>query len=123
MAESEVLDELQRKKIQFKSKVVECSLCEKKFATKNALKTHIKEIHTNSTSTCSICNKGYKALYHHIRFTHDKIRNFESSYCMKKFPGQKPLNRHMQSVHLKEKTNCTDCKMDFSINYLVTRLK
>ena len=98
------------------SKVVECSLCDQKFATKNALKSHIKEVHLSETSTCSICQKEYKDLYHHVKFTHDKIRNYECSYCKKRFQAKKLLYNHVQSIHLGEKTNCPDCKRDISVD-------
>ena len=77
----------------------------------------------NITSTCSICHKEYRSLYHHMRFTHDKIKNYECSHCKKKFLGQNVMNKHVQSVHLEKKTNCPDCKRDFSINYLRTHIK
>ena len=97
-------------------KAVECSLCDQKFATKNALKSHIKATHLSETDTCSICHKEYKDLYHHVKFKHDQIRNYECSYCKKKFQAKKLLYNHVQSVHLGEKTNCPDCKKDISVD-------
>ena len=97
-------------------KAVECSLCDQKFATKNALKSHIKATHLSETDTCSICHKEYKDLYHHVKFKHDQIRNYECSYCKKKFQAKKLLYNHVQSVHLGEKTNCLDCKRDVSVD-------
>jgi len=98
------------------NKVTECSLCEQKFVTKNALKNHIKQIHLSETSTCHICHKEYKDLYHHVKYFHEKIRNYECSYCEKKFQAKKLLYNHVQSIHLGEKTNCPDCKKDISVD-------
>ena len=96
--------------------VTECSLCEQKFVTKNALKNHIKQVHLSETSTCHICHKEYKDLYHHVKYFHEKIRNYECSYCEKKFQAKKLLYNHVQSIHLGEKTNCPDCGKDISVD-------
>lgn len=98
------------------NKVTECSLCEQKFVTKNALKNHIKQIHLSETSTCHICHKEYKDLYHHVKYFHERIRNFECSYCEKKFQAKKLLYNHVQSIHLGEKTRCPDCHKEISVD-------
>jgi len=98
------------------NKVTECSLCEQKFVTKNALKNHIKQIHLGETSTCHICHKEYKDLYHHVKYFHERIRAFECSYCDKKFQAKKLLYNHVQSIHLGEKTRCPDCHKDISVD-------
>ena len=116
-------DKIQKKKDPCKSKVVGCSQCGKQIVDKYVLKNHIKKIHNGITSTCPICHKEFKALYSHLRFTHDKIKNYEFSYCKKKFLGHRPLTKHVQSVHLEEKTNCPECKKSFSFNYLRTHIK
>ena len=61
------------------NKVLACSLCEQQFATKNTLKDHIKQMHLGVTTSCHICNKNYKDLYHHVKYSHDKIKNYECS--------------------------------------------
>ena len=96
--------------------MTECSLCEQKFVTKNALKNHIKQVHLSETSTCHICHKEYKDLYHHVKYFHEKIRNYECSYCEKKFQAKKLLYNHVQSIHLGEKTRCPDCNKDISVD-------
>ena len=116
-------DKIQRKKDHCKNRMVSCSLCGNLFVDKYVLKNHINKIHNGITSTCPICHKEFKALYSHIRFTHDKIKNYECSYCKKKFLGQTPMNKHVKSVHLEEKTDCLDCKRSFSITYLRTHIK
>ena len=105
------------------NKVTECSLCEQKFVTKTALKNHIKQIHLSETSTCHICHKEYKDLFHHVKFFHEKIRNFECSYCEKKFQAKKLLYNHVQSIHLGEKTKCPDCKKDISVDNFTRHVK
>jgi len=98
------------------NKITECSLCEQKFVTKNALKNHIKQVHLGEASTCHICHKEYKDLYHHVKYFHERIRNYECSYCEAKFQAKKLLYNHVQSIHLGEKTRCPDCHKDISID-------
>ena len=78
---------------------------------------------SGETSTCSICNKEYKDLYHHVKFKHEQIRNYECSYCKKKFQSKKLLYNHVQSIHLGEKSNCPDCKRDISVDYFQRHIK
>ena len=70
----------------------------------------------SETSTCHICHKEYKDLYHHVKYFHEKIRNYECSYCEKKFQAKKLLYNHVQSIHLGEKTRCPDCNKDISVD-------
>ena len=51
-----------------------------------------------------------------FQYFHEKIRNYECSYCEKKFQAKKLLYNHVQSIHLGEKTNCPDCKKDISVD-------
>ena len=105
------------------NKFIDCSHCEQKFAKKDSLKTHIKQVHLSKTSICQICNKEYKDLYHHKKYFHEKIKNYECSYCSKKFQAQKFLFHHIQGVHLGEKTNCPDCKRDISVDNFSRHVK
>ena len=102
-------------------KVIVCSLCEEKFATNNALKDHIMQMHLGETTSCHICNKKVKDLYHHVKYSHDKIKNYECSNCHKNFQSKAMMYKHEKSIHLGEKTNCPKSKKDISIyNFLVT---
>ena len=117
------------------NKVIECPFCESKVVTKKALKNHIKQMHLSETSTrsikstkstkstCNICYKEYTDLYHHVQFKHNKIKNYECSYCKKRFQAKKILFNHVQSVHLGEKTNCPDCKKDISVDNFGRHIK
>ena len=98
------------------TKVTKCSLCEQQLVTKNALKIHVKQTHLSDPSTCSICHKEFKDLYHHLKYRHKNIKYFKCSYCDKKLQAKKLLYNHVQSVHLGEKTNCPDCKKNISID-------
>ena len=106
------------------NKVTKCSLCKQNFATKNDMENHIKQIHTKptpfwtgvTTSTCSICHKEYKDLYHHVKYFHKKIKNYKCNYCEKKFQARNMMYNHVASIHLGEKTNCPTCKKDFSVD-------
>ena len=105
------------------NKVTKCSLCEQKFVTKKALRSHIKQIHLSETDTCNICHKEYKDLNHHVKFVHEKIRNYKCSYCEKKFQSKQLLYNHVQSIHLGEKTNCPDCNKDISVDNFSRHVK
>lgn len=50
-------------------------------------KTTLKQIFPvrDINISCHICHKEYKDLYHHVKYFHEKIRNYECSYCEKKF--------------------------------------
>merc|ERR1712203_283067 len=62
-------------------------------------------------------------LYHHVKYFHEKIRNYECSYCEKKFQAKKLLYNHVQSIHLGEKTNCPDCGKALTISNLNKHIK
>ena len=99
-----------------RNKVVKCSLCDQNFVTKTALGNHVKQIHMSHTSTCYICRKELQDIYHHVNYFRRQIRNYKCSYCEKKFQAKKMLYNHVQSIHLREKTNCPTCKKDISVD-------
>ena len=109
------------------NKVIKCSLCKQNFANKNDIENHIKPIQNSkttpfwtgvTTSKCSICHKEYKDLYHHVRYVHNKIKNYKCDYCEKAFQAKGLMKNHMASIHLGEKTKCPICKKDFSVDNL-----
>ena len=105
------------------NKVTKCSLCEQKFITKNALKNHVKQIHLSETSRCSICHKEYTDLYQHVKLSHENTRDYKCSYCENTFNSKGVLYSHIQSIHLGEKTNCPDCKIDISVDNFYRHVK
>jgi hypothetical protein len=92
-----------------RNKVTKCTLCEKRFVNKSALKNRIKQIHLSETPTYRICHKKYKDLYYHVKYVHEKIRSYECSYCEKRFQTMKLMYNHVHSIHMGEKTNCPVC--------------
>ena len=104
-------------------KIIKCSLCDQKFATKHALKDHLMQMHLGETTSCHICNKKFKDLYHHVKYSHDDIKNYECSYCHNEFVSKTIMHKHVQSVHLGEKTNCPKCKKDISTDNFRRHLK
>merc|ERR1712176_1167514 len=84
---------------------------------------HIKQIHLSETSTCHICHKEYKDLYHHVKYFHEKIRNYECSYCEKKFQAKKLLSRHVRETHERIKKPCPHCEKEFAMSNLSRHIR
>ena len=99
-------------------KISECSICEKKFITKDALKVHIRQVHLNEGSACHICKETCDDLDKHIRSSHSG-KKMECPYCDSTFQGKKLLNSHIQSTHLVgEKSKCKECQKEISVDNL-----
>ena len=102
----------------------ECALCEQKFVAKRALKAHIEKVHLTEKSTCHICHKEYKDLDNHIKYTHNQDKQFNCSYCEKKFQAKQILYNHIQSIHLDQyKRKCPYCEKDISLHNFPRHLK
>jgi len=94
----------------------ECSVCKRKYKTKDSLKTHLENVHKISRSSvwvnrkepfeCSVCKRKYKTkdvLYHH-RINVHKIRDhYKCSFCKYHCWKQSFLKIHMESFHNKVK--------------------
>ncbi|GAB0090300.1 hypothetical protein DMENIID0001_050190 [Sergentomyia squamirostris] len=91
----------------------ECGLCEKKFAKKDVLSTHLKihmaNVHTANV-TCSICgivSKNAFSLKQHMR-RHTADKSFQCSVCGKAFVYKCDMIRHIDGVHNKQRKNSKD---------------
>ena len=87
-----------------------CDKCVEIFLTKPKLNHHISQIHnvlaergiSFSTLICDICQAKFtkrKGLAAHIRFVHEKERNFCCEFCTKKFARSAALNNHIADIH------------------------
>ena len=97
---------------------LECELCEQRFITNQALKTHNRLIHLSVMSKCDICQKEYKDLHHHKKYIHENVRNYDCPHCEIKFRAKKLLNDHIQGVHFGLKAKCPDCGKNVSLSNL-----
>ena len=67
---------------------ISCDLCNKTFAKKYYLNSHIKRVHSQVTFKCGQCDAKLKTKYY--------------------------LELHVKSIHLKTKHECTLCGKDFT---------
>jgi len=99
-----------------KNKLSKCSLCDREFITKIALKKHILQVHMRETVSCHFCHKEVRDLHHHIKYFHGNKRKYLCSYCEKNFQTNTLLQAHISSVHMGKRINCPDCKKDISVD-------
>uniref|UniRef100_A0A1A9WJZ9 C2H2-type domain-containing protein n=1 Tax=Glossina brevipalpis TaxID=37001 RepID=A0A1A9WJZ9_9MUSC len=97
----------------------QCKLCGTWYRHLAGLKTHMKNIHENTSSEhrCHICNKvstTERALKRHIYLNHKCDRKFKCSMCSKAFKRGQDLREHI-SVHTGEALyTCPNCPMTFA---------
>ena len=64
---------------------------------------------------CERCFKMFstaKTKWDHVRYVHDKVKNFTCSTCNKCFKNGRDLKRHFESVHEKIKRfECRICNL------------
>jgi len=88
----------------------ECTKCLEKFASEANLNHHIRIRHnilaergiSSSTLSCEICQTTFKKrknLAEHIRFVHEKEKNFCCEFCPKKFARSAALKTHIADIH------------------------
>lgn len=83
---------------------VTCFHCNKKFARKNLLKIHIREVHRQPPDvTCFYCERRYKnkkILKLHIISVHLKLKMYECRICQKKFSTASYRINHMSEYKI-----------------------
>ena len=97
----------------------QCTICTKVLSDRTALKQHIKFVHQKIKNyECPICFKHFASITlteRHKKQVHEKIKNFECNLCHKKFPQAQNLEWHLRGVHEKLKPyQCDICGMNFS---------
>jgi len=91
-----------------------CAQCDKGFAQKIHLETHLKNVHLKDKpfkcSTCdySCANKGM--LDKHIRIVHNKERPFKCEVCGSSFGQKVHMDAHVNAVHIQSRPfKCDAC--------------
>ena len=105
------------------NKMLNCELCEFIFDTKDALRYHCVKVHKDISFPCDLCNKKFKDLDSHVKYFHDRKRDFKCNYCEKEFQANFILQNHVKSVHHGTKMNCPDCNKNLSIDNFLRHRK
>merc|ERR1712000_581819 len=87
-----------------------CDKCNKNFANKRNLQTHINSIHLKVKFSCEFCDyqsteKGH--LKTHINTVHLKLKPFQCDECDQSFGYSSALKTHVDSVHKKIRFHCS----------------
>jgi len=93
----------------------QCDSCEKEFAEKRNLQSHIKAAHLNLTHKCRVETCDYEAsslqnLRVHEANIHDVTKKFKCKFCEYETARKSDLNRHLSVKHLEvDKIQCSMC--------------
>ncbi|XP_055083945.1 oocyte zinc finger protein XlCOF22-like [Periophthalmus magnuspinnatus] len=95
----------------------QCSVCKKRFGTKQILQRHIR-VHTGERPfSCSICKKTFTIKCNrdkHLKI-HTSERPYNCSICEKAFALKRSLDAHLK-IHTGDKPfSCQTCKKTFTI--------
>ena len=103
-----------------------CSNCGDTFTNPMTYKSHTRDCHVQ-TKECSLCGKEFKCLRLHMKHFHgEKNIKCQVDGCSIKFTQKTDLNKHIRTVHKKEKPFfCDKCgiKMAQFINLKDHRIK
>jgi hypothetical protein len=98
---------------------VQCKECEKSFARKYELATHVKKVHLGikdqKCPQCDYCSADKGAVTKHLKSVHWDERNYPCPYCEYKSKTHGGIENHVKAVHLKLKDySCEYCDMAFA---------
>ena len=94
-----------------------CNQCQKDFAKKQTLTTHIKIVHENIKVRCELCGKRFTtngSLKEHTTHVHSKVEH-PCDKCDKTFVFRKSLIQHDRTVHQKKRVECDLCEKKFTV--------
>ena len=95
-----------------KSKLLECSICEKSFTRNSSFWKHKKTAHANlgKKYPCTICKKEFRiyGLKDHMKAVHSS-KSYHCPQCDYVAPWAARLKTHVQSVHEGIKYPCSHC--------------
>lgn len=98
---------------------VPCPVCGKVFKTKRSVKNHMV-YHKPPEFSCDICQKEFYSfvnLSSHKRIQHTGVKGFQCKYCSNAYFKNSHLNRHILTVHMKQKIFCQadGCEQSFPL--------
>ena len=115
-----------------------CGICSVTFASKDALKNHVRQVHLNETFTCEVCNMECQDLYFHMENFHKDIVSTSTTPsqslkggagvrrtcpdCLKEVSADNYL-RHQKEQHAKVKKACPFCLKEFGPSNLGRHIK
>ncbi|CAG9771254.1 unnamed protein product [Ceutorhynchus assimilis] len=123
---SKVIYERHLKTVHSQNKQFTCQICDKKFARRDILNTHLLEIHLQATFACKFCEKPFTSKRNrdcHIRniHTNQKTTKYSCKECPVQFTYMRNLQRHMKLNHTYskdvktgEKIKCSLCPREYN---------
>ena len=79
----------------------------------------LKRLQVGLSNKCLIfCGKIFKNLRTHISFVHKKVANSPCDQCSTRFVTSTDREKHISSVHLKEKIICPECGVTVAFGHL-----
>jgi len=98
-----------------------CNICGKYFKTKNTLQNHVRKVHNHEHphKLCAFCGENVMSQNFtvHIQQFHSD-EEFPCLECGKTFNTRKAQKKHINRVHVKEKTmECPKCERTFIFNF------
>ncbi|CAG9573538.1 unnamed protein product [Danaus chrysippus] len=104
-----------------KKKEYQCSMCSRKFLSKQLLRKHIiSHLDKNDQKfVCTTCKREFKHQAHlenHIENAHTKIKGFKCDTCTKSFSNQESLEFHKKQHTNTRKYQCNVCSKTFAVH-------
>eukprot|EP00092_Neocalanus_flemingeri_P027150 GFUD01029444.1.p1 GENE.GFUD01029444.1~~GFUD01029444.1.p1 ORF type:complete len:816 (+),score=160.55 GFUD01029444.1:309-2450(+) len=109
--------------VHHKIREYQCPECCKYFQTKTHLKNHVAHVHLGLREDCPECGKMVQNVKNHINIVHNKVANFPCDQCSTKCLTSTALQKHVSSVHLKEKINCPECGIVVALAHLARHVQ
>lgn len=98
---------------------IRCTICDRTFNRKRALKAHMESIHEGRIFTCTICGKSMgwrKTLQRHMKSHEENYHKHKCELCDKAFSRPSHLRLHM-TKHTGQKVRCYLCKNGYRDTY------
>ncbi|CAL8135629.1 unnamed protein product [Orchesella dallaii] len=101
------------------AKVFKCTKCVKTYKFKSCLIRHQNYCHISKPTvyTCTTCKKTFNRLEYleiHVKYVHQKIKNYRCVFCEKQFGTKDKLDRHILSHTGEKHFWCDKCVKELS---------